>query len=366
MPTAVVALLGRPDFPTDAVEIYSQLLGDKLTRRGWPTTLVHVRWDESGWPRALHRLWDQSRAWKGQWVLVQYTALSWSWRGLPLQFLAMLWLLRWRGARLGIVFHDPEGHRGDQFRHRFRRAWQHRVMRATYRIAHLSIHTIAIDRVRWLPAHPRKAVSIPVGSMIPTLDDAKSDAGVHRRERDAKTVTVFCIRRGERTEAEEVADIAYAMRHAAERVPRLRLLVLGRGADEVAHRLLTEALAGTAVDVRVMGLLPDAEVSRRLVASDALLFIRGAISSGRSSAIAAIGCGVPIVAYAGPPTGPPITDAGVVTVALGDRAAVAVELVRVLTDETVWSSLHQRNLAALRRDFSWDAIADRISTTLGR
>lgn len=363
---AVVALLGRPDFPTDAVETYSQFLGDALTRRGWPTTLAHVRWHESGWRRALHRLWNQSREWKGHWILVQYTALSWSWRGLPLQFLAMLWLLRWRGARLGIVFHDPEGHRGERLRHRFRRVWQHCVMRASYRIVHLSIHTIPVDRVRWLPARPRKSVSIPVGSMIPTIDVSRQADRRRERPNGEKTVAVFCIRRGERTAAEEVADIAHAVRHVSVLVPRLRLLVLGRGADDVAKDLLQEALGATNVDLSVEGLLPDAEVSRRLIAADALLFVRGAISGGRSSAIAAIACGLPIVAYAGPPTGHPLTEAGVVLVALGDRSALAHELARVLTDRTLWSTLHQRNLMALERYFSWEAIGARVSAAFAR
>lgn len=364
MKTPVVVLLGRrPDLPsgTNAVESYSSLLGEALTRQGWPTTVVEVRWDEVGWARALRQLWRQSRHWSGQWVVVQYTALYWSWRGLPLSFLALLSLLRRRGARVAIVFHDPTGYPGERLLYRVRRAWQHHVMRLAYRISHLSVHTIPVDRVPWLPVNPRKAVSIPVGPNVPALEQMSHDDTPRcDRQSGDRTIAVFCLRDGERKEAEEVSDIAYVAQRVAERVPRLRLVVLGRSADNTRD-LLQAALASATVDLSVTGVLPAEELSRQLMAADALLFVRGAISGGRGSAIAAIACGLPIVAYAGPPTGPPITEAGVLLVEPGDRRALAAELIRVLTDSTLWCALHQRNRAALDRYFSWDAIAARFA-----
>jgi len=357
-----VALLGRcSDLPagTDAVDAYSALLGEALTRQGYPTTLVRVPWDERGWPRALRRLWQQSRDWDGRWVLLQYMALEWSRRGLPLAFFAVLYVLRRRGARLGIVFHDPQGHAGQRLRDRVRRAWQHGVMRAAYRLVDLSIHTIPVDRVPWLPINPHKAVSIPVGPNIPAFDDMPHDTARPERQRGDRTIAVFCLRAGERKEAEEISDIAYVAQRIAERVPRLRLVVLGRSAENTRDRLQA-ALAATNVDLSVTGVLPAEELSRSFIAADALLFVRGAISGARGSAIAAIACGLPVVAYAGPQTGHPITEAGVVLVPLGDRDDLAAELIRLLTDDALWSAAHQRNLAAYHRYFSWDAIAARF------
>ena len=58
-------------------------------------------------------------------------------------------------------------------------------------------------------------------------------------------------------------------------------------------------------------------------------FVRGHISSRRGSAIAAIACGIPIVAYTGPETDVPITDAGVVLVTPEHTDQLGSALVRV-------------------------------------
>lgn len=362
MDKAVSVLLGRQFFPTNAVEDYSILLGDALTRRGYLATFVRVPWAEMGWPRAMRWLWQQSRAWEGRWVLVQYTALSWSWRGLPFEFLAMLYLLRRRGTRVGLVFHDTWGYPGQRPLHRARRVWQHCVMRAAYGITHLSVLVVPLDLAPWLPMNPEKAVFIPIGSMVPALDGTVEEAGWRAGKSDEKTIAIFCVSGG-RAQAQEVADIADVVRRVAQTVPRLRLLVLGGGAED-ARDALHQALASVKIQVCVLGILPAAEVSRRLVAADALLFVRGAIRSWRSSAIAAIACGLPIVAYEGPETRHPMTEAGVILVPQGDRSALANQLARVLNDSTVWSALHQRNLLAQHRYFSWDAIAARVAANL--
>ena len=118
------------------------------------------------------------------------------------------------------------------------------------------------------------------------------------------------------------------------------------------------------IEFVALGVLPPEEVSRTLVDSDALLFVRGQISTQRGSAIAGIACGLPLVAYSGPHTAHPITEAGVIQVPQGDREELGKALVRVLTDEPLWQDLHQRSLRAQREYFSWDAIADKLVKVL--
>ena len=45
-----IALLGRRDQPTDAVEDYCRLLGGAFKERGVDFTLQRVAWNEIGWP----------------------------------------------------------------------------------------------------------------------------------------------------------------------------------------------------------------------------------------------------------------------------------------------------------------------------
>jgi glycosyltransferase involved in cell wall biosynthesis len=77
-----------------------------------------------------------------------------------------------------------------------------------------------------------------------------------------------------------------------------------------------------------------------------------------------MGCGLPIVAYTGKETGPPIPEAGVLLVPEGDREAVAQALTQVLTDEKLHLELRKRSLEAYRQYFSWDAIAQRFCQEL--
>ena len=132
----------------------------------------------------------------------------------------------------------------------------------------------------------------------------------------------------------EVADISFAIKRASRAVGRLHVIVFGRGSREAESTLRTE-FAGADVEVETLGLLSPDEVSRTLARADVMLFVRGQISSRRGSAIAGIACGLPVVCYAGPDTGWPITEAGILPVPLGDREALSGALEKVLSDDAL-------------------------------
>jgi glycosyltransferase involved in cell wall biosynthesis len=64
------------------------------------------------------------------------------------------------------------------------------------------------------------------------------------------------------------------------------------------------------------------------------------------------------VGYAGAAEGTPLAEAGIQLVPYGDRQALGVALERVLTDTNLRKELHERNLTAQRKYFSWDVIAN--------
>ena len=128
-----VALLGRRDIPTDGVEDYCTFLGAALAQRDITLQNVRVPWAEEGWPRALGQLWRQSGAWCQSWVLLQYTAMGWSRRGFPFGALAALAILRRRGVRIAVVFHEPFRQGGSRWIDRLRGACQDWVVRRLYR-----------------------------------------------------------------------------------------------------------------------------------------------------------------------------------------------------------------------------------------
>ncbi len=356
----ITALLGRLDLPTDGVRDYCELLSEAFARRGVRLDLVQLRWENVGWRKALFNLWKQSRAWKGRVVFLQYTALMWSRRGFPIGALGVLAILKIRRVRMGAVFHDVSYGPARGWIQCIRCACQIFSIRTVFRCAEIPILTVPAPQLPWLPFDSSRAAFIPVGANFPPVEPVtlcKSLAAT-------PTVAVFGVTGGVHI-AREAREIAKAMKHAAARLPGLRLDVFGRGALE-AEPALHKELAGANIALSISGVLPAGEVRARLAQADVLLFVRGSISSRRGSAIAAIVSGIPVVGYRGAETASPITEAGVLLVENNDGAALAEALTRVLADAKLYTDLCGRNAEVTAKYLSWDAIAAQYSQILSR
>ncbi len=354
----IVALVGRRDEPTDGVADYCEWLGGAVGEFGYRLETVRLEWPERGWRAALADLQEKAEAWHGRWVLLQYTTLAWSRRGFPLQAPRILSVLRKSGVRCGVVFHDFAPFAGKRVVGRVREFCHIRVLESLYRQSERAIFTVPLEKVRWLPPARNKAAYIPVGANCPGAPrDATTPSG------NARTVAVYCLDIGNHM-VSEVRDIGHALKRAQTVAGPLQLIVLGRGAREADSTLRSE-FAGSGVGVETLGLLSPEDVSRALARSDVMLFVRGQISSRRGSAIAGIACGLPIVCYAGPDTGWPITEAGIFPVPMGDHEALSAALERVLTDDALRAALAERSRRAYAQYFSWHAIAARYADVLG-
>jgi hypothetical protein len=200
----ILTILGRRDFPTDAVTDYCALLGSALAQSGIHSAVERVAWDEMGWGRSLVNLWRQSGNWRIDWALVQYTALMWSRRGFPLLFPLVLCLLRLRKVRVAVVFHDREPYSGRRLVDKVRRVCQRWVMRWAYRLSSASVLNVPVEDVTWLPPNPTKASFIPVGANVPVVTARGGSAG---NGHEPKTIAVFGIT-GDGEVGSEVPDIA--------------------------------------------------------------------------------------------------------------------------------------------------------------
>jgi glycosyltransferase involved in cell wall biosynthesis len=354
----MTGVLGKPDSPTDAIEDYCRLIGSAFRQRLIDLVIVRVRWDSDGWVRALQALWRKGQAWKGQWALVQYTALMWSRRGIPLVFLFVVCILRMRSVRVAVVFHDPQPYGGRRLIDRARRGFQLLVMRCAYRMSHVTVLTVPLEKASWLPGR-RKAAFIPVGANIPAFSGPVRSA---RNGDEPKTIAVFAvtdtgdIRR-------EVLDIVRAATRVAECGVQVRLVTLGRGSAESEGRFRT-ALEGSGVEFTALGVLSADRVSEVLSNADVALFVRGPVTTQRGSAIASVSSCLPLVAYAEPNPATPLAEAGIIGVPYPDGEALAEATARVLTDARLWRALHERSRRAEEKYFSWDAIACRFLEVL--
>ena len=358
----VIALLGRADTPTDGVEEYCNHLGAPLRERGISLAIERVAWDERGWRRALRSLRKRAKGWRGMWVLVQYTALAWSARGFPLRFSRVLSILQRVGARIAVVYHDVEPFAGPRFIDRLRRGAQLHAMRRAMDASEVAVFTVPMEKLTWMQPHYTQALFVPVGANLPVAGETayrKIGAGVGKLN-----IAVFSVTGGSFLQR-EVSEISEAVRFASSRVKNLKLIVFGRNSKD-AEGELRERLHGTPLEIQVMGLLSNEDVVRTMSNCDLLLFVRGPISTRRSSAIAGIACGLPVIAAEGPETSSLIKDAGVAFYSPQKKGDLGEVLLHVLEDEHYRASLAQRSWIAQQRFFSWNVIAGRYAEFLGK
>jgi len=94
-----------------------------------------------------------------------------------------------------------------------------------------------------------------------------------------------------------------------------------------------------------------------LVRADVQLFVRGCVSSRRTSAVAGFASGLPVVGQFGDETGFPVYEAGVRLVPIGDAEGLSRELISVLRSDQLRYALAARSKSAAQNHFSWDRIA---------
>ncbi len=353
----VIALLGRKDEPTDAVEEYCRYLAAALEAHDIQMQIRRVPWELHGWDESLHALELMATQWRDIWVFVQYTALAWSARGFPTKFARVLQILKSAGARIGIVFHDVEPFSSPRLIDQLRRLVQQRAMRQSLELSDLAIFTVSPEKLSWMKEIPDYTAFLPVGPNLPFPETLPSAAPP-----EIPTIGVFSITGGEQG-AVETQAILRGVRHASQHLGQLRLSVFGRH-SELREAALREGLRDWPVQLSVEGVLNPDQVVSRFAECGVLLFVRKGISTRRSSAIAGIAAGLPMVAYEDSETASPITDAGIILVNPRQPEQLGDALVRILSDPSLRAELRNRSRAAYKAHFAWPAIAAQFAALL--
>ena len=359
-PKRLVLLLGKRDTPADGVQDYCEYLAQGLQRRGIETEIARVAWDSEGWIHALQKLWRQSATWDGAWIVLQYTALSWSRRGFPLGVLAVLLNLRRRKLRCAAVFHEAWRQGGSKWIGRVRGAFQNWIIRRIHSETDIAIFADPLDRIDWLPNDRTRAVFIPIGANLP---EPQTPIEASKVKTETQVVAIYCLSDPPNLST-EVNDISHAVRIAANGT-KLQVVFVGRGTTE-ARQEIKRAFDGALVEVSVLGVRDAPEVRDVLSNSDVMLCVRGVMNPRRGSAIAGIACGLPILGYGTNETAFPISEAGVRLFPYRDAETLGKNLAQVLNDARLREQLSAASRAAQEKFFSWDVIADRMIEALSR
>lgn len=348
-----VAVLGRRDTPTDGIEDYCLFLGEALARHNVELRLERVPWYEKGWIGGLRSLSAESRKWGEAWVLLQHTALAWSRRGFPFGILFVSWILRRRGLRCAVVFHEPFCQSRERWIDRLRGRCQEWVIRRLYLSAGKAIFADPLEKIPWLSNRDAKAAFIPIGANIP--ETGPQDARAPSCNGNMKSVAVYCLSDPPHRQR-EIGDIADAMRTAAQDGIRARVVFVGRGTAEAKDAIERSFDSSSGAFVN-MGLQSAADVRRILCQSDVMLCVRGPLYMRRGSAIAGLACGLPIVGYEGEAEGTPLSEAGVVLVSR-NGTALGRALSGVLSDQMALNDLREKSRHAYDTYFCWSIVAE--------
>lgn len=354
--SSLVMLLGRTSKPACGIDDYCSFLGSAFTQKGIDVERAQVNWAGEGWLRALTTLWNNARDWKVKWVLLQYTAGAWSKTGFPLAALLVVLIVRQRGARLAVTYHEPWRWEvtNPRWIDRVRGSCQDWVIRQLFRFSESAILPDPLDNVEWLP-RSSKASFIPIGANVPESPAMQTlDEGTRS---ETKQITIFCLSKLPNLSS-ELEDIARAVQMASQQGSSLRMVFVGRGTED-AKTEIQAAFAHIPAQVVNLGLRSADEVSKVLSESDVMLCVRGRLFPRRGSALAGIACGVPMVAYEGPAQQSPIAEAGILFVPHRDKEALGKALTAILTSESLQSEMRERNYRCQKLYFSWDRIAAR-------
>jgi glycosyltransferase involved in cell wall biosynthesis len=288
-------------------------------------------------------------------LLVQYVPHGFGYRSMNVALCLWLW---WRagvrGDEVEVVVHEPflEFRRG---------AWRqsaaaavHRVMAALLlRAARRAWVVIPAWRELWRPLAFGKRVGfewLPVPSTIPVGDDRGRVSAVRAR---------YAPRAGDLL----VGHFGTYGPHTADALLRLlprllsehggaSVLLLGRGGERLRDELRRrhEALAGR---VHAAGALPAEELSYCLSACDMMVqpYVDG-VSSRRTSVMAGLAHGLPVVTTGGRLTEPLWAESGAVALAAaGDDAALARRAGRLLDDAAERRRLGEAGRELYRKHF---------------
>ena len=326
----------------DAIDEYSARLTRALDEAG-----IAARYVSTGL-RAARRLEGRPA-----WILLQYNPFSYGrWGVAPGLIRDAISMRRRTGALLAISIHEPWGDVRD-WRSALMSAYQRAQLRSLMRVAdRIIVATEAYGR-----AIGHRAIHVPVGSNITPL----GLPGVQARERlglgEQLVVTLFGT--GHPSRALGHAEAAIAALRAQRGAGEMTVLNLGLGSPQV--RLPQD------VEVVTPGRLAPEEISLRLHASDLLLLpFTDGVSSRRTTLMAGLAHGVPVVGLSGPSTDRIFVQRGdaLRLTPFGDPSQFARAVVDLGADEDARRALGAGGRGLYRAEFDWPIIARRVGAAV--
>jgi glycosyltransferase involved in cell wall biosynthesis len=357
---SVAAALARHG---DEVHVWTPPSPDGSPLASDPGVLVHALPDGFG-PLGLARLAGHFRAVPPpRRILVEYVPQAFGFRGTNVPF--CVWLRGLRQAEVWVMFHEVIVPWGPPLR------WKQNLIAGATRVMARLVadraDRIFVSVLSWSPR--LRAISpssppttwLPVPSNVPVVVPEQGRQQARARIASASDARVVGHFGNNRYTAGVVANV---MRRVLERDSRRFVVLVGRGSEAIAAELLRDrALAGRVV---ATGALSPEEIAAHLAACDVLLQPYGdGVSGRRTSLMAGLALGVPIVTNVGEQTEPVWLQSDAVLLARSEgELTAAVE--RVFDEPTLSARLRERGAALYRERFSIDRVVETLRSPNGR
>lgn len=285
-------------------------------------------------------------------IFVQYVPQAFGWKSLNLPF--CLWLSLRRRERIWVMFHEV------YYPLRRRQPLSHNVLGVGTRLMAALVaraaQRIFVSTPGWnsllkpLAAKDQPVTWLPVPSCVPVQSDDASAAAVRAKYAPVGGVRIIGhFGSFGRNIAELLMDSLPPLLSSRD---DCALLLMGRGGESVRDEFIQHhpELRGK---VHASGALPDADISHHLSACDVLVqpFVDG-VSGRRTSVMAGLAHGLPIVTTTGPATEPVWAESGAVALTpVGDMCAMAQAVERLLIDDAARECLSKCAVALYQARF---------------
>ena len=292
-------------------------------------------------PRALAALDRATAGANGSRILVQYVPHAFGFKAMNLPF--CWWLFARRRRNITVMFHEVLYRRnpGQPLRHNL-------LAFATRNMAKLAASAAArifVSSASWetllrpMVAQGQSIRSLPVPSNVPVSDDTEAILAVRARYAPAGGLIAGHFgTHGARIHEHLEASLPEMLRN-----PRVCFILIGRGGLEFRD-LLARRHPDAAHRLHATGPLPGEQLSTHISACDLMIQpYPDGISTRRTSAMAAMSHGRPIVTTQGFLTEPLWAESGAVALAPeGDSRAFGHAIARLLDDQALRQRLGRR------------------------
>lgn len=329
---------------SDGVADHASLLSDALEQMGSAAAVFKADWRARGWG-AVSKAIEEVRQFEPSLVVVHYSHLGWSKRGLPLGVLRVVGAAR-RIAPVVLWVHDPGRVERGTVRQRIAGAAKGVGLAIAARLSRTCVVTVDPSRIYWMTTGIKERSRFcPSPSSVGSFPV--------RAPTDIFTVNTFGIRLT--SDAQTVAILSEFCLGLAARIGPFRLRILGDNA--ALPEDMTRTLEEARVSVEIPGRLPAELLGELLASAHVYVHLRGVLSTRSSTLAAALSCGLAVVGAAGEETGPPLNDDVVAIVDALESANLVEMVVALKADRARLRALSAGAAETARRYYGWDVAA---------